>query len=187
MTKKQHEWEDLEDGNVRCTRCDTIIPKGQARRGFGPCPGKPVETSPVPDPNAWRTGEEDERQEESEEDYIKRTLNLCETCTKQPAECGANPKLGTGIGNDNVYECDGYIEGEKPAFVAPELQQYPGPKLTDPPEHCNACGDQLAILPLNSRLDMIACRNGRCSLYRERIRMMTKPVERRKRARSQDR
>ena len=36
----------------------------------------------------------------------KKALNLCDYCKKYIAECGSNPKFGTGFGNDNVYECD---------------------------------------------------------------------------------
>ena len=64
------------------------------------------------------------------------------------------------------------------------VAQHPGPRLTDPPEYCNGCGKQLAILPLNSRLDMVACNNRGCALHRERIRMVTKPTERGKRKRA---
>lgn len=38
--------------------------------------------------------------------YKKATVNLCDDCNLCPATCGASPKFGTGIGNDNVYECD---------------------------------------------------------------------------------
>lgn len=62
------------------------------------------------------------------------------------------------------------------ADAEPAPPQYPGPKLTDPPEYCNACGEHIAILPLNSRMNMVACNNRRCTLYRERLRMVTKPV-----------
>lgn len=37
---------------------------------------------------------------------MKQTLNLCDGCTLHCSTCGASPKFGTGIGNDNVYECD---------------------------------------------------------------------------------
>lgn len=36
----------------------------------------------------------------------KATANLCSDCNLCPATCGASPKFGTGVGNDNVYECD---------------------------------------------------------------------------------
>lgn len=36
----------------------------------------------------------------------KATVNLCEDCNLCPATCGASPKFGTGLGNDNVYKCD---------------------------------------------------------------------------------
>jgi len=36
------------------------------------------------------------------------TVNLCDTCSKHIATCDGNPKFGTGKGNDNVYECDGF-------------------------------------------------------------------------------
>lgn len=41
-------------------------------------------------------------------------LNLCDYCDKHIAECGSNPKFGTGIGNDNIYECDSF-SSEKPS------------------------------------------------------------------------
>jgi len=134
MARKEHEWEEQDDGTVRCIRCGMKVTKATARRGAGPCPGK----LPVPNPD------------------------------QEPVPDTPEPPA---------------IDLDNP----PDHIIHPGPKLTDPPEYCNACGDQLAILPLNSRLDMVACRNGRCSLYRERIRMVTKPVERGKRARSKGR
>jgi len=36
----------------------------------------------------------------------KATVNLCEDCNLCFATCRASPNFGTGIGNDNVYECD---------------------------------------------------------------------------------
>ncbi len=45
---------------------------------------------------------------ETEEERIKRTVNLCESCIHEPAECKSDPLYGTGIGNDNVYECNGH-------------------------------------------------------------------------------
>jgi len=81
------------------------------------------------------------------------------------------------------------LDPERPPGIEPaaeeatEISKPPGPRHTDPPEYCNACKVQLTILPLNSRLDMVACNNSRCALYRERIRMLTKPVERGKRKR----
>jgi hypothetical protein len=51
---------------------------------------------------------------EQKEAYKKATLNLCESCVHHPSECGANPKFGTGFGNDNVYECDGHEYETKP-------------------------------------------------------------------------
>lgn len=35
---------------------------------------------------------------------------------------------------------------------------------------CGACGQRLKQVPFNSRLDMIACVNRRCELYRQRLR-----------------
>ena len=37
---------------------------------------------------------------------------------------------------------------------------------------CNACGQPLVQMPLNRYLDMIACANRRCDLYRERLRVV---------------
>lgn len=39
----------------------------------------------------------------------ENVVNLCTNCKKHPADCDGNPKFGTGKGNDNVYECDGFI------------------------------------------------------------------------------
>ena len=38
--------------------------------------------------------------------------DLCPTCRFHFATCDGNPKFGDGVGNDNVYECDGYEEVE---------------------------------------------------------------------------
>ena len=240
---RQHQWEPVPDTDlVKCTKCGTEVTAIQARRGAGPCKwGESDKMPPVPNP-----------EEETEQARIMREVNLCSTCAKECAECDGLPKYGTGVGNDNVYECDGYTKGEKPAFSAQEppatdpekgkegvryflgdieitreeaIEQgkgdieglrdgvtafydhettepplvinvkdgvkiegidtppkHPGPRLTDPPEYCNACGTQIAILPLNSKIDMVACNNHRCTMFRERLRMVTKPVERGKRA-----
>jgi hypothetical protein len=37
------------------------------------------------------------------------SVNLCVNCTKEIATCNGNPKFGTGVGNDNVYECDFFL------------------------------------------------------------------------------
>ena len=189
---RQHQWEPVPDSDkVKCEKCGTEVKATQARKGVGPCTWgektEPDQQSPEAQALIASAAEATERftQDELEEQArIMRETNLCDTCNQQPAECGANPKFGTGVGNDNVYECDGYIEGEKPAFLATEPPKRSGPRLTDPPEICNACGDHIAILPLNSRLDMIACNNHKCALYRERLRMVPKPVERGKRNRA---
>ena len=205
---RQHQWEPVPDSEdlVKCAKCGTEVKSAQARKGIGPCTWGEKADPPKPTPDqksemkrvvivgeqppniaklieAAAEATEHFTQDELEENArIMRETNLCDTCMKQPAECESNPKFGTGIGNDNVYECDGYTEGEKlpgrPIGVTYTPPKRSGPRLTDPPEICNACGDQLAILPLNSRLDMVACNNSRCALYRERIRMVTKPSER---------
>lgn len=36
----------------------------------------------------------------------EEALNLCDNCVFCIADCGGNPKFGTGVGSDNVYECD---------------------------------------------------------------------------------
>lgn len=35
----------------------------------------------------------------------EESLNLCAFCKHCAATCASTPKFGTGIGNDNVYEC----------------------------------------------------------------------------------
>lgn len=37
---------------------------------------------------------------------------------------------------------------------------------------CNACGQPLREMPLNSRLAMVACNNRKCNLYRVRLRWL---------------
>ncbi len=32
--------------------------------------------------------------------------HLCETCKLQIATCKSNPEFGSGVGNDNVCDCD---------------------------------------------------------------------------------
>lgn len=39
----------------------------------------------------------------------KFSVNLCRTCVNDFAECHSDPKFGNGIGNDNVYDCPGYV------------------------------------------------------------------------------
>jgi len=36
--------------------------------------------------------------------------HLCATCVLEFATCNSNPVFGTGLGNDNVKECDSYIK-----------------------------------------------------------------------------
>lgn len=36
-------------------------------------------------------------------------VNLCNKCSKCIADCDGNPKFGTGKGNDNIFECDGFL------------------------------------------------------------------------------
>jgi len=44
----------------------------------------------------------------------KEALHLCAFCDKDFGSCKSNPQFGTGLGNDNVYECDVFkISGEK--------------------------------------------------------------------------
>ena len=38
-------------------------------------------------------------------------LNLCDYCQNEIPTCEGSPSFGTGKGNDNVYECDGFIDG----------------------------------------------------------------------------
>jgi len=38
----------------------------------------------------------------------RQDTNLCESCINHFATCQADPKFGTGEGNDNVYECNSY-------------------------------------------------------------------------------
>lgn len=44
----------------------------------------------------------------------ERSLNLCDNCHNEIATCKSNPKFGSGLGNDNVYECEGYIPKNSP-------------------------------------------------------------------------
>lgn len=36
----------------------------------------------------------------------EEALHLCQYCLNEFATCKSNPKFGSGLGNDNVYECD---------------------------------------------------------------------------------
>jgi len=46
-----------------------------------------------------------------EDDFIKLTINLCDSCTLDLALCPKDgKKFGNGVGNDNVYECINYSE-----------------------------------------------------------------------------
>ena len=40
----------------------------------------------------------------------EKVLNLCSWCVHHFASCKSNPKFGRGIGNDNVYECDVFLD-----------------------------------------------------------------------------
>lgn len=42
--------------------------------------------------------------------------HLCKTCAEDFPGCNAkNPKFGTGVGNDNVYECADYTRDDMPS------------------------------------------------------------------------
>ena len=201
----QHQWEPVAgpDNLVRCKKCGSEVKASRARRGVGPCiwgdsgasvpivdavppsetPGAISEQSPEVQALIAAAAVAAERftpEELEAHAKIMNETNLCEDCHLDIATCDSDPVYGTGPGNDNVIACDAF----RPASdEPPEAPQYPGPRLVDPPENCNGCGDRLAILPLNSRLDMVACNNGHCALYRERLRMVTKPTKRGKRKR----
>ena len=40
-------------------------------------------------------------------------VHLCTNCSKCFADCDGDPKFGTGLGNDNVFECDNFIPKTK--------------------------------------------------------------------------
>lgn len=181
---RQHQWEPVPgpDNLVKCKKCGTEVKASRARRGAGPCIwGEAADLSSVPEAGPPSVPIADQAKE----------INLCEACHLDFGSCDSEPEYGAGIGHDNVVACVAYIsEADFPSEAyqkspeADESVMYPGPRLTDPPEYCNVCGEQIAILPLNSRLDMTACNNRKCALYRERLRMVTKPKERGKRRRA---
>lgn len=39
----------------------------------------------------------------------EEAVNLCLNCVKCIADCDGNPKFGSGKGNDNVFECNGFL------------------------------------------------------------------------------
>ena len=43
----------------------------------------------------------------------KQALNLCDFCENDFGGCKSNPTFGTGLGNDNVYECDLFESNQK--------------------------------------------------------------------------
>ena len=40
------------------------------------------------------------------ENILKSTVNLCQSCVHEFAECKGTPQFGNGKGHDNVYDCD---------------------------------------------------------------------------------
>ena len=40
----------------------------------------------------------------------KEVLNLCDFCKLNFGSCKSDPVFGSGIGFDNVYECDSFVE-----------------------------------------------------------------------------
>jgi hypothetical protein len=46
-------------------------------------------------------------------EHSRATVNLCDSCKNVFAECNANPRFGTGKGNDYVFDCDEYQYGDK--------------------------------------------------------------------------
>lgn len=38
-------------------------------------------------------------------DNIKKNLHLCKYCKKDFATCKSNPTFGTGLFNDNIFDC----------------------------------------------------------------------------------
>jgi len=61
------------------------------------------------EPSGWVLPEGEEKYEEALQKYMSET-HLCERCRQEFASCTSKPSFGCGKGNDNVYECDGFIE-----------------------------------------------------------------------------
>lgn len=59
----------------------------------------------------------------------------------------------------------------KPPALIPE-------GFTPPPSPgpCNSCGNELTLIPVNSRVRAWACTNHHCSLYRERVQTFSVPA-----------
>jgi len=150
----QHDWIPDSDGTVKCSKCLSIVTLQKARQGIGPCTGKPVTNEQPP------------------------ALNLCDTCHMDLATCESEPEYA-GPEDYSVIACAAYRpESDEPPEAyqkSPEAEPRPGPNYIDPPEHCNACGQRLAIVPVNSRMDKVSCVNQRCTLWRERLRWIPKP------------
>ncbi len=48
-------------------------------------------------------------------ELARSTVNLCGTCIHDFGNCKSNPKFGSGLGNDNVYDCNKYVLLKGPA------------------------------------------------------------------------
>lgn len=48
--------------------------------------------------------------EEARECCIDEEENMCDTCSKEFAECDGDPKFGTAPTGDNVYDCESYVK-----------------------------------------------------------------------------
>ena len=109
------------------------------------------------------------------------TLVKCDRCGIELEATKARRGVGpcTGKGKDTV-----------PAPTEPKTDQKPAePKAKAPAPVldlgiCNACGSQLDQMPFNSGNDMIACKNRRCPIYRQRLRLVPAMSFRERRKRS---
>jgi hypothetical protein len=97
---------------------------------------------------------------------IEARLNLCESCTKEYAECEADKTdlvYGSGVGNDNIIGCPWYVnrwKAQEP--VEPKVIDTSSSKLYHNDmfknHYCGNCGEFLHVV---NRKDLFCSQCGR--------------------------
>ncbi len=194
---KQHEWHDPGSGALlACTKCRRTASTSEIRSGIGECPGSvPDDPGPLIPEGATPVYRDDQligyvSVGETDVSYLdgqtpkidgggpRRVDSICDTCGFTRPECGNDPATVRRAINDDILECTDWQNSSQtpPPPQAPEPKplpvviSQPGPNYIKPEENCNACHGRLAIIPINTRMSMVACPNRGCDLWRERLR-----------------
>lgn len=135
--EEQHDWQPGAADMVQCSKCGHLTSAAEARRGVGPCPGKPDIPDPVPDspgvlvPEGAQGVYQDDRligylaagsnlitYLEGEQPPViagggpRKVESICDTCGNTRPNCGNDPARVQRAVNDDILECSDYRLGE---------------------------------------------------------------------------